>query len=564
MPPESAVRPPAPPSAVGPLERGLAVLRALGATPSGQARASDLARETGLARSTVDRIVSTLERLDHLRGDPREPAVAPPLMALGNAYLAASGLPALLAAPARALADELDESVSLAVPDRTGVRFVNQTVRRRTMTVAFRVGDLLPAERCAPGALFAADWTEAEREAWLTRRQQDPLEAEFPALPPRSRGRAPSPAEFAAATAAAREHGWAVDDQLIEPGLLALAVPVHGPDGRTVCALSVVSHSSRHDPDSLRALALDRMRATAAAMEQALAATPGADPDQRPLPATDLTLGPKDELGPEFLQSLARGLAVLTALGSRVGGLSLAATAEATGLSRATARRSLLTLVQLGYAATEGRCFRLLPRVLELGYAQLSVLTLPELAQPHLSELVAQVHESASMAVLDGDDVRYVARVATVRIMSVNITVGTRFPAYATSMGRVLLAALPPEERAARLHRVGRNPPTRRTVSSPQRLDALLDTVASEGFALVDQELEEGLRSLAVPVRDREGRAVAAVNVSTHAGLGSVEATREALLPALRTAAARIEADLAVVSGSGVGAAPGQSNGSPT
>ncbi|WP_063771440.1 IclR family transcriptional regulator domain-containing protein [Streptacidiphilus albus] len=568
MPPESAVTAPAPQSAVGPLERGLAVLRALGATPSGRARASDLARETGLARSTVDRIVSTLERLDHLRGDPREPSVAPPLMALGNAYLSAGGLPALLGRPARALADELDESVSLAVPDRTGVRFVNQTVRRRTMTVSFRVGDLLPAERCAPGALFAADWTEADREAWLARRQQDPLESGFPALPPRSRGRAPSQEEFAAATAAARERGWAVDDQLIEPGLLALAVPVRGPDGRTVCALSVVSQSSRHDLDSLRALALDRMRATAAAMEAALAAAPA--PAERPLPASDLTLGPKDELGPEFLQSLARGLAVLTALGARVGGLTLAETAEATGLSRATARRSLLTLVQLGYAATEGRCFRLLPRVLELGHAQLSVLTLPELAQPHLAELVSQVHESASMAVLDGDDVRYVARVATVRIMSVNITVGTRFPAYATSMGRVLLAALPPEQRAVRLdragrlHGFGRNAPTRRTVSSPQQLDALLDGVASEGFALVDQELEEGLRSLAVPVRDRRGRVVAAVNVSTHAGSGSVEATREALLPALRAAADRIEADLAVIGGgdaSGGDANGGDANG---
>ncbi len=151
------------------------------------------------------------------------------------------------------------------------------------------------------------------------------------------------------------------------------------------------------------------------------------------------------------------------------------------------------------------------------------------------------------MAVLDGDDVRYVARVATVRIMHVDITVGTRFPAYATSMGRVLLAALPPAERKGYLRELRLRPLTRFTVGSPAALGRLLDAAARDGYALVDQELEEGLRSLAVPVRDRHGRAVAAVNVSTHAGLRSAEQTREELLPALAEAAAGIEADLARV-----------------
>ena len=541
MPPQPGVADAPPEEAVGPLERGLAVLRALGAAPHGRTRASDLARETGLARSTVDRIVSTLLQLGYLRGDGRELGTAPRLAELGNAYLTCSGLPDLLDPTVRQLADELDESVSLAVPDRTAVRFVSQAVRRRTMSVAFRVGDLLPAERCAPGALFAVDWTPEQQQEWLTQYHQGLVEGQFPALPVGERAAATDPAAFAAATALAREHGWAVDDQLIEPGLVALAVPVRAEDGRVLCALSVVSHTSRHSADSLRQLALDRLRRTAAAMEAALRdAPPSLLPAAAPRPAAA-------EPGPEFLQSLARGLAVLVALGSRRGGLTLTEAAQATGLSRATARRSLITLAHLGYAAAEGRSFRLLPRVLELGYAALSARTLPELAQFHLARLVGQVHESASLAVLDGADVRYVARVAATRIMSVDITVGTRFPAYATALGRVLLAALPPAERRAELERLRLEPLTRHTVGSAAALERLLDSAAADGWALVDQELAEGLRSLAVPVRDRRGRVVAAANVSAHAGTEPAEQTREHLLPALRRAAADLEADLSFV-----------------
>ena len=541
MPPQPGVADAPPEEAVGPLERGLAVLRALGAAPHGRTRASDLARETGLARSTVDRIVSTLLQLGYLRGDGRELGTAPRLAELGNAYLTCSGLPDLLDPTVRQLADELDESVSLAVPDRTAVRFVSQAVRRRTMSVAFRVGDLLPAERCAPGALFAVDWTPEQQQEWLTQYHQGLVEGQFPALPVGDRAAATDPAAFAAATALAREHGWSVDDQLIEPGLVALAVPVRAEDGRVLCALSVVSHTSRHSADSLRQLALDRLRRTAAAMEAALRdAPPSPLPAAAPRPAAA-------EPGPEFLQSLARGLAVLVALGSRRGGLTLTEAAQATGLSRATARRSLITLAHLGYAAAEGRSFRLLPRVLELGYAALSARTLPELAQFHLARLVGQVHESASLAVLDGADVRYVARVAATRIMSVDITVGTRFPAYATALGRVLLAALPPAERRAELERLRLEPLTRHTVGSAAALERLLDSAAADGWALVDQELAEGLRSLAVPVRDRRGRVVAAANVSAHAGTEPAEQTREHLLPALRRAAADLEADLSFV-----------------
>ncbi len=252
----------------------------------------------------------------------------------------------------------------------------------------------------------------------------------------------------------------------------------------------------------------------------------------------------KREMGSAFVESLARGLAVLTSFDAAHPARTLSALAQATGLPRATVRRALITLEHEGYVARTGEVFRPRPRVLELGFAQLSGLPLSRIAQPHLARLAERVHESASLSVLAGDDIQYVARVPTVRIMSVDITVGTRFPAYATSMGRVLLAGLPEEERAARLRRLAPRPLTRHTVTDPAELAAVLRRVAHDDYALVDQELEEGLRSLAVPVRDRASRTVAAVNVSMHAGRRSGARARAELLPPLREAAAAITADL--------------------
>jgi len=536
---------------VGPLERGLAVLRALAVHPGPCMRPGDLVRATGLARSAVDRVVTTLTHLGYLRiEDDRDVLLAPRLMELGNAYLACCGLPDALEPLAVELADELDESVSLAVPDGTDVRFISQSPRRRSLALAFRIGDLLPAERCAAGALLATGWTAEQQAAWRRRLHGDPRNTGFAAVPPLPEPAAPDAVEsaFRERVADAGRAGWAVDDQLIEPGLVAVAVPVHAPDGSIACALSVVSHTSRHHATSLAAHALPRLRAYAARMEAALA-SPGPAAAPRGRGGPDTSLAAKAELGPEFLQSLTRGLAVLTALGSAPGGLTLSAAAEATGQARATARRALLTLQELGYAAPapDGHRFLLLPKVLELGYARLSRLTFAEIAQPHLARLVEQVHDSASVAVLAGDDILYVARVHTVRIMSVTITVGTRFPAYATSMGRVLLAGLPEEEAGERLARAPVRSLTPFTEVDAAGLAAAVARARRDGHALVDQELEVGLRSIAVPVHDHAGRVVAAVNVSTHAGRYTPDAMRRAVLPALTSAAEAIEADLAVV-----------------
>jgi IclR family pca regulon transcriptional regulator len=247
---------------------------------------------------------------------------------------------------------------------------------------------------------------------------------------------------------------------------------------------------------------------------------------------------------PNFVQSLDRGLAVIRAFDAQHPRLQLSEVARATGLTRAAARRFLLTLVRLGYVRVEGREFSLRPRVLELGYSYLSALTLPEVAQPHLEALVARVDESSSVSVLDGDDIVYVARVHTKRIMTVMITVGTRFPAYATSMGRVLLAGLPADELAEYLGRARLAPLTGRTVTDAATLRATLDQVREQGYALVDQELEEGLRSAAAPVRNREGAVVAAVNLSVSASRTSLRQLAEEYVPPLLETAAQISRDL--------------------
>ena len=225
--------------------------------------------------------------------------------------------------------------------------------------------------------------------------------------------------------------------------------------------------------------------------------------------------------GTYFVQSLARGLAVIRAFDASAPELTLSEVARATGLTRAAARRFLLTLADLGYVRTDGRLFALSPRVLELGYAYLSSLSLPEVAEPHLERLVAEVHESSSVSVLDGEDVVYVARVPTARIMRVAISVGTRFPAHATSMGRVLLAGLPDD--ALEEFLAGADLPrlTARTVSTADALRRELRRVRAQGWALVDQELEEGLRSVAAPIRDRSGDVIAAITAPERSRIGA-------------------------------------------
>ncbi|CAG7611787.1 Pca regulon regulatory protein [Leucobacter soli] len=251
--------------------------------------------------------------------------------------------------------------------------------------------------------------------------------------------------------------------------------------------------------------------------------------------------------GDGFVQSLARGIAVIRAFDAEHAELTLSEVARRSEIPPAAASRFLRTLEVLGYVRRSGRVFSLTPRVLELGFSYLSALSLPEVMQPHLERLSREVGESVSAAVLSGSDIFYIARVPTRRIMTVGITIGTRFPAYATSMGRVLLAALPEAELAEVLATAEPRALTERTLASGAELAAEIARVREQGWALVDGELEIGLRSLAAPVRGRDGRVAAAVNISTSAGGGSLAPSAERHLPLLLETTRVIEQDLRLI-----------------
>jgi IclR family pca regulon transcriptional regulator len=248
--------------------------------------------------------------------------------------------------------------------------------------------------------------------------------------------------------------------------------------------------------------------------------------------------------GSDFVQSLERGLAVIQAFSATSPRLTLSDVARSTGLTRAASRRFLLTLQHLGFVDSNDREFFLTPRILQLGYTYLSSTPFWDLSQTHIEELVDKLHESSSMSVLDRDEVVYVARVPTKRIMTISLAVGSRLPAYPTSMGRVLLAGLSDDEIDAYLARVKFEQLTTRTVTSPAALREILLEVREQGWAMVDQELEDGVRSVAAPLIAANGKVLGAVNVSAHATRTNLDALRRQFLPALLETTARINADL--------------------
>jgi IclR family pca regulon transcriptional regulator len=244
-----------------------------------------------------------------------------------------------------------------------------------------------------------------------------------------------------------------------------------------------------------------------------------------------------EDKDPDFVESLEKGFRVIRAFDVAHSRMALSEVAARTQLTRASARRFLRTLVKLGYATFDGKRFALTARVLELGFAYLASDSLLETLTPYLARVNDQLRESCSASVLEGLDIVYVARVSTSRIMSVSLGVGARLPAIATSMGRVLLAALPRRERDERIARAELIAHTRHTVTRRSELRTILKNVATEGYCIVDQELEEGLRSIAVPVVDQAEQVRAAINASAQANRISLDTMRRTFLPALQRAA---------------------------
>lgn len=250
--------------------------------------------------------------------------------------------------------------------------------------------------------------------------------------------------------------------------------------------------------------------------------------------------------GPDFVEALARGLDVLACFDADHRSMSLSEVAAAAGLARPTARRLLLTLEELGFVRSSAGAFELTPKVLTLGTAYVAALGLWDIARPHLEALVSRTGESSSMAQLDGADIVYVARVSVPKLIALRVEIGTRFPAVQTSQGKVLLAALPPDELAATLQlpsRAGLPPYIGR---SPEQLAGELTEVRARGWALADEELAPGVRSIAVPVRDGTGAVRAAMNITVHAAETSTEVLLGEHLPRLLRTAGEVGAEWAV------------------
>lgn len=250
--------------------------------------------------------------------------------------------------------------------------------------------------------------------------------------------------------------------------------------------------------------------------------------------------------GPDFVEALARGLDVLACFDAAHPTMSLSDVATATGLARPTARRLLLTLQELGFVRSVEGSFQLTPRVLTLGMAYVSALGLWEIARPHLEALVRRTGESSSMAQLDGSDIVYIARVAVPKIIALRVEVGTRFPAARTSQGKVLLAALSPAELSATLAHPSRAGLPPHPEPPAEQLRDELTEVRARGWALADEELAPGVRSVAVPVRDGTGTVRAAMNVTVHAAETSTERLVEEYLPLLLRTAGDVSAEWAL------------------
>jgi IclR family transcriptional regulator, pca regulon regulatory protein len=270
--------------------------------------------------------------------------------------------------------------------------------------------------------------------------------------------------------------------------------------------------------------------------------TKGTRPEEKMLASSNASVKQGD---PNFMTSLARGLAVIRAFSDHRDSLTVPRISELTGLSRATVRRCLYTLSKLGYVASDQRSFKLEPKILELGHAYLSSKPLATAAQPILDRLCHAVHESCSIAVLEGDDVLYVARAAvTLRILSIDLGVGSRLPAYCTSMGRILLAYQSEERLQRYLGRAEFPVRTKYTITSPARLADELTDARKKGYCIVDQELEMGLRSIAAPVFGKADTIICAINVGTHAARVPITELRETIYPRLRAAAEQLSAIL--------------------
>ncbi len=512
------------------LERGLAVIRTL---EPGRARTpSEVAAATGLTRAAARRFLLTLAHLGYVRPEGRGFRLSPRVLELGRAYLSGLTLPDAALPHLRELVASVRESSSIAVLDGERIVYVAHVSAKRRLSVSVTIGSDDPAFATSLGRVLLAAEDDDRLDQFLAGAELTPLTSRTIV----------DPEQLRAELRRVRRQGWALVDQELEDGLRAVAAPIHDRSGRVVAAVNVDPQAARWSVEAIRSTVVPQLLAGATAIDGELAADREAAPSPLRPEAPDTT-SPAGH-GADFVQSLQRGLAVMLTFDGRPA-QTLSEVARASGLTRAAARRFLLTLADLGYVELEARAFRLTPRVLELGRACLSNLTLPEVALPHLRDLVADIRETSTVAVLDRGQIIYIAHVPADRVLSVEVTVGGHDPAEATALGRMLLASQDDAWLDRQLAEVELVPYTSRTIVDPRRLRRELQRVRRHGFAVVDQELEEGLRAVAVPLHDGEGRVVAALNAALYASRWPLEAIRRTLVPRLLETAAAIDAELA-------------------
>jgi IclR family pca regulon transcriptional regulator len=512
------------------LQRGLAVIRAFDGE-STTLTLGEVATATGLARAAARRFLLTLVDLGYVRVDARLFELSPRVLELGRAYLSSLRLPTLAQPHLEALVAGVGESATIAVLDETDIVYVAHVPARRIMSITITVGTRDPAFATSLGRVLLAAQDDASLDTYLGSTPLSPItdRTVSSASPLRSE------------LAKVRRQGYALVDQELEHGLRAVAVPIHAADGTVVAALNLAVHAGRWTIEAIRAELLPRLRETAMAIEATLGA---AEPVRlAPVPRHEVPNGTAQR-DADFVQSLERGLSVIRAFDGGATSMTLSEVAKATGLPRAAARRFLLTLVELGYMDVDGRRFRLRPRVLDLGRPYLSRLTLPELALPHMRAFVKDVGESSTVAVLDGYEIVYVAHMSARRILSVTVEVGTHDPAFATALGRVLLAGQGEDWLADHARSFALRRYTERTITKRSAFRDEIARVGEQGYALVDQELEDGLRALAVPIRDDQDRVIASVNVAVHTSRWSINRIRRELLPRLLELAEAVERDV--------------------
>ncbi|WP_458117347.1 IclR family transcriptional regulator domain-containing protein [Arthrobacter sp. D2-10] len=507
------------PDYVESMARGLAVLRTL-AEQDTALSVTEIATQVGITRTAARRFALTLEYRGYANQSAGGYTLSPGVLSVGDAYLRSNPLPDAAHPCLRDLVRTVRETASLTVLHHNRVYFTSRVVADRIVAANITVGSSIPAYSTATGRVLLGGLNPDELNDYFCFIDQEPgVDREY----------------VQRRIVEACERGWAVADQELVPGIRSVAVPVHNPQGQTIAALNIVAHATRVDTAVLENRFVPLLQSAAQdTAKRLLACSSTAPAEAVPAPAM-----PSRNMRrpPDAIQSLERGLEVLTCFDAGHPCLRLAQIAERCQIPRSAVRRFVLTLSSLGYLAPQARGFALTPQVLGLGYSLIPKLSLADVSKPYLEELARKLGAFISIGILEGANLRYIATASSPSPMAVNIYPGTRIPAAGTAMGQVLLSLLPPDELIIALRHETDDGQT-------EVLADTLETVRIQGWSYVDQLLEVGLRAIAVPLQNRRGEVVAALSASVHEPAVSQQTMASTFLPALRETAAALVTEL--------------------